>query len=278
MSKGVLIFAYNSKLDYVSIATIAAKLVRKYLDLPVTLVTNVDVPDDSVFDQIIIQETTGTAYDRVFNFSSGKERVQWHNQNRSNAYELSPYDQTLLLDADYLVFDDSLKKLFNTNLEFACYNSVTDISGQQDLQLGARVGNPGIPMQWATVVYFTKNLLAASIFGFMQSIKKDYLYYAGAYNFGAELFRNDYTLSIALQALTGYNTSNFTAIPGSLTTSNTMMEIQEARSNGEIVFVWQYNPRDKPQITKISNTSVHVMNKKSITDTVILQQLGELAK
>ena len=275
MSKGVLIFAYNSKLDYVSIATVAAKLVRKHLGLPVTLVTNIPVTD-AVFDQVIIQETTGTAYDRVFNFSSGKERVQWHNQNRSNAYDLSPYDQTLLLDADYLVFDQSLRRLFNTNLEFACYDSVSDISGQQDLQRGARVGNPGIPMQWATVVYFTKSVLAASIFGFMQAIKKDYLYYAGAFNFGAELFRNDYTLSIALQALTGYNTSNFTAIPGTLSTSNTMMEIREARPNGEIVFVWQYNWREKPQLTKITNTSVHVMNKKSITDPVVLSQLTEL--
>jgi len=275
MSKGVLIFAYNSKLDYVSIATVAAKLVRKHLDLPVTLVTNAQV-DDSVFDQIIIQENTGTAYDRVFNFSSGREKVQWHNQNRSNAYELSPYDQTLLLDADYLVFDSSLKKLFDTNLEFACYDNVSDISGQQDLQLGARVGNPGIPMQWATVVYFTKNLLAASIFKFMQSIKKNYLYYASAYNFGAELFRNDYTLSIALQALTGYNTSNFSAIPGKLLTANTLTEIQEARPNGEIVLTWHNEQR--LQVTKIINTSIHVMNKKSITDPVILSQLTELAQ
>lgn len=278
MSKGVVIFAYNSKLNYVDIATIAAGLVKKHLGLPVTLITNAIDVDRTAFDTVIHTELEGSELTRDFNFGSVIERMPWHNQNRSSAYDLSPYDQTLLIDADYLIFNRSLLSLFDTNLEFACYNKIHDVTGWTGLQDGAVVGNPGIPMQWATVVYFTRNALAESVFGFMKDIKSNYEYYAGAYNFSTHLFRNDYTLSIALQALTGYNTNNFTAIPGSLASVDTEVDIHEVRPNGEIVFVWNRIKGTAPKVTKIKNTSVHIMNKKSITDINIIQQLKVLTQ
>lgn len=278
MSKGILIFAYNSTINYVSIATVAARLAKKYLDLPVTLVTNVDWADRSVFDQVINQDLVGTSYQRVFNFAGRSHKTQWHNQNRSSAYELSPYDQTLLIDADYLIFNNNHKKLFDTNLEFACYNKVLDVTGWQGLQQGARVGNPGIPMQWATVVYFTKNPLAKALFDYMGLIKKEYKYFSAVYNYTMELFRNDYTLSMALQTLTGYNQSNFTAIPGALISANTTVEILEVRPNGDIVFNWTYGKSQTVNVTRINGTSVHIMNKQSITDPRILNELEGFAR
>lgn len=276
MSKGIVIFAYNSKLDYVSIATIAAQLAKKHLGLPVTLITDTEEVDYDVFDNVIIQQSNSRGQ-RVFKFANRTERTVWHNQNRSNAYELSPYDQTLLIDADYLIFNNSLAKLFDTNLEFACYDRVHELSGWTSLQNGARVGDPGIHMQWATVVYFTKCELAENVFGFMQTIKENYGYYSGLYNFSMELFRNDYTLSIALQVLTGYNQNNFTQIPGTLISANTPVEIAEARPNGEVVLTWTES-NGKKKVTKVTNTNIHIMNKDSIINPVILSQLRELAQ
>lgn len=275
MSKGILIFAYNSKLNYIDIATVAAKLAKKHLGLPVTVVTDTTAVDQTVFDGVIVQQLNTSSSKRLFKYADGtKDLTEWHNTNRSNAYELSPYDQTLLIDADYLMFNDSLGKLFDTDLEFACYDSVHEISGWAGLQNTARVGYPGIHMQWATVVYFTKNKLAKSIFKFMQVVKENYMYYSTAYNFTTELFRNDYTLSIALQALTGYSRNNFTAIPGHLITANTGIDIIDVRSNGEIVFSWTH--KEKQHVTRIKNTNVHIMNKKTITEPVILEQLKAL--
>jgi len=281
MSKGAVIFAYNSTIDYVAMATLAARLVQKHLDIPVTLITNATEVESGVFDQIILQGLVDKEYERVFKFGSSKERVVWHNQNRSSAYDLSPYDQTLLIDADYLIFDSGLKYLFDTNNDIACYNHVVDINGSRGLQRGARVGNPGIPMQWATVMYFTKNQLAQGVFEFMQGIKENYLYYAGAYNFTAQLYRNDYALSIALQALTGYNNKNFRAIPGSLLTANTGIDIAEVRKSGEIVFSWDHKKTETQaagkSFTMLKDTNIHIMNKRTITDTDIIDQLTELA-
>lgn len=276
MSKGVLIFAYNSKLDYVSIATVAARLVKKYLGLPVTLVTNTTEVDYGVFDRVIFQDLEGSNFNRTFWFKGQKENMPWHNQNRSSAYELSPYDQTLLIDADYLMFNNSLLKLFDTDLEFACFDDVLDISGNKSLKAGAHVGIPGIPMQWATVVYFTKCTLAEYVFSMMQSIKDEYTYYSEAYNFNNILFRNDFAISIALQALTGYSSKNFTSIPGALITANTGTDLIEVRPNNELVFSW--TGRDnKSYLTKIKNTNIHIMNKRNISNADILAQLNELA-
>lgn len=277
MSKGVLIFAYNSSLNYVEMATVAAKLVKKYLDLPVTLVTNSIEVTDRVFDNIILQDLGESKFERVFNFGTSKEKVIWHNQNRSSAYDLSPYDQTLLIDADYLMFDNNLKYLFDTSLEIACYNRVVDITGSNHLQLGARVGFPGIPMQWATVLYFTKNKLAMSVFDLMKIIRNNYLYYSAAYNFDPQLFRNDYALSIALQALTGYNTKKFTIIPGPLMTANSSVALTEVRKSGELIFKWKHHNNSKSLMIRLRDTNIHIMNKRTITDHAIVQQITEFA-
>ena len=276
MSKGVLIFAYNSKLDYVSLASVAASLVNKHLDLPVTLVTDTDKVDRSLFDQVIVQPLSGTSFERVFKFGSETVKVPWHNQGRASAYDLSPYDQTLLLDADYLQFNNNLKFLFDTNLDVSCYDRIHDVSCWEGLQREAWVGFPGISMQWATALYFTKSRAAEAVFDMMKMVKENYAYYGALYNFGTELFRNDYTLSIALQTLSGYGKVNFCPIPGNLITTNTGIELFEARPNGELVFVWKYN--DTYRVNKIKNTNVHIMNKKSITDSRIIGQLWELAK
>lgn len=277
MSKGALIFAYNSKVDYLSIATISARLVKKYLDIPVALVTDVDYADNKVFDEIIINNDKSSYRNRTLKYHNRKETIPWYNQNRSSAYDLSPFDQTLLIDADYLIFNDNLKALFDTNLEFACYDRVVDISGHEGLQHGAKVGNPGIHMQWATVVYFTKCQLSRAVFDFMKLIKNNYNYYALAYNFNTELFRNDFAISIALQALTGYNQNNFTAIPGKLLTANTGTEIAQVRPNGEIVFIW-WDKNNTKQTIKIKNTNIHIMNKATMVDSVVLKGLEEIAR
>ena len=271
-SKGLLIFAYNSKIDYIGIATVAAKLAKKHLGLPVTLVTNVSTNLDPVFDQVILKETTGPQYERSFKFTHSKERTVWHNQNRSSAYDLSPYDKTLLIDADYLMFNDSLGKLFDTDIDFACFDDVYDLTGDTVLQNTAIVGRPGVKMQWATVVYFTKSKFAQSVFEYMTLIKSHYSYYAALYDFSLELFRNDYTLSIALQTLSGYSEDNFNKIPGRLITANTGTEIIDVRSNGEVVFSW-YNKDQQQNVTKIRNANLHIMNKVTITDPRVLEKL-----
>jgi hypothetical protein len=102
VTKGYLIFAQNNKSDdYVKMAYVLAmsiKLTQKTI-ANVTLVT--DIPDavqehwKDVFDEVIANPWSDDAW-----FST------WKIENRWKLYTVSPYDETVILDADMLFLSD----------------------------------------------------------------------------------------------------------------------------------------------------------------------------
>jgi hypothetical protein len=251
MSKGAVIYAYNSTFDYVKSAEFAAKQVKKYLGIPVTLITDTDTGPD-VFDTVINKPNKSPAATRSI-VTSGSEqlRFEWKNQNRASAYDLSPYDQTLLIDADYFMFNDSLKCLFDSDFEFSCSEDIVDVASH--ITTPVRVSSISMQMCWATVVYFTKCKFSESVFSFMETIRNNWQYYSMLYNFNSDLFRNDYALSIALHALSGFDRHR-TRLPIKLHTIFTSIEILDVRDD-EVVFATHSG------INKIKGTNLHVMNK-----------------
>jgi len=96
MSQGFLIFAQNNKTDdYVKQAYLCALSGTYSGNKNFTLVTEFQVPQEYylVFDKIIYLKT-----DKAKN-------SEWKIENRTKAYELSPYDETIVLDSDVLVLD-----------------------------------------------------------------------------------------------------------------------------------------------------------------------------
>ena len=124
MTKGVVLFAYNNALvDYVGLAIKSTKLIKEHLNLPVTLVTdssdwlNKTYPDDvALFDNIISSLDNTTQKKRFYDGSLHYELVPWKNSTRSNVYELTPYDETLVIDVDYILNSNYLLNLFKLNL------------------------------------------------------------------------------------------------------------------------------------------------------------------
>ena len=111
ISRGVLIHAYNNEeVDYTLIALCNALAIKTHLHVPVCLVTNHgslnwlrqnhDGLVDHAFDHIIQQEA-GQVGDRRFNDTATHHMLPWSNQSRSDSYALSPFYETLLIDADY---------------------------------------------------------------------------------------------------------------------------------------------------------------------------------
>jgi hypothetical protein len=90
MTVGALIFAHNNDhIDYVSMARWSAKNIERHLGIPTHIVTDSPVVDvDSV----------NTRW-----FGDYDKDMVWHNQSRVTAYEISPWDHTFVLDADYVV-------------------------------------------------------------------------------------------------------------------------------------------------------------------------------
>lgn len=260
MSRGIVIFAYvNGPIDYFDIADIAAGLAKRHLDLPVTLVTNVE-RQPKYADNVIITETPDTRDYRTF----GDLKTEWLNGNRASVYDLTPYDQTLMIDADYFIMNDQLMKLFDTDLEFACYDKVCDVTGNTAFeQAHIRLAKTSIPMLWATVVYFTKCELAESVFKFMDTIRQNWDFYSNLYGFTASLYRNDYALSVALQALTGFGIGNYATIPGKLFTANTDTYIFAVKPDHFVI------ASDYRGLDRVIGESVHFMNKQNLISEVI---------
>jgi hypothetical protein len=145
--------------------------------------------------------------------------------------------------------------MFDTDIEIACFDKINDLSGNNpDL---VRIADISIPMVWATVVFFKKCKLAESVFSFMEEIKENWKYYSAAFLFRGTNYRNDYSLSVALFALTGYSTRNFYRLPGKLQTIFSNVSIVDVREN-EIVY------KQNTLINKVINTNVHCMNKLEI--------------
>lgn len=231
-------------------------MAKKQLNLPVTLITDVQPVELKYIDNVVLFDKD-EVNSRTFVISDKAIRMNWKNLTRSSIYELSPYDRTLLIDCDFFMFNNSLAGLFESDLEFACYSDVTDLTQQNTFANDMHV--------WATVMYFTKSKFAESVFGFMKVIKDNYEYYSLLRNMNKTVYRNDLTLDIALKALAGYteNLQQYT-IPGKLPSLSTNVDIVEFRpKTGELLVSAPLlnNRRYKRTIYKFSKTNVHIMNK-----------------
>jgi hypothetical protein len=113
MSKGAILFAFNSpKFNYYDMAVATAKRINHFLNLPVTVVT----------DQESVPTTQSYNFDKVIVTDADKNNIRehniWINKGRFQAYDFSPYDETILLDTDYMVNSDKLLRTFNIYDDF----------------------------------------------------------------------------------------------------------------------------------------------------------------
>ena len=199
LTQGVLIFAFNNEAtDYIAMAAWSAKNIRRHLNLPVAVVT--DAPEAAAqhkFEHIIVTapDTGGSRH-----FADYGTTVTWHNAGRINAYELSPFDQTLVLDADYVVASDSLLDILRIPQQFAAFSDAFEPSSMTNLKT---FGEYKMPMWWATVMMFRRGNISQFIFDSMQMIRANWQHYRDLYGIHQSNYRNDYALSIALGLVVG---------------------------------------------------------------------------
>ena len=169
MSTGALIFAFNNEeTDYIAMAEWNAYNIRQHLNIPVALVTdNETAGRNPAFDRVIkaLPAKGGTRY-----FEDYKATVTWNNAGRTDAYNLTPWDQTLVLDADYVVASDALKPILTSPQDFLAFRKSFNIANP-DADFCDSFGRYKFPMWWATVMMFRKSNTAQYIFDSMEMIK-----------------------------------------------------------------------------------------------------------
>ena len=222
ISKGICIFAYNNeKIDYIRLSIICAILAKKNLNLPIALITDkntlgyVENHFDKkllkyCFNYFIVEEVDKQSNKRIHKDSPWYEFVApFINSNKHDIIKLSPFEKTLLIDSDYLILNNNLLKLFDSNIDLAAFKNALSIRNDPMLPNEIFLHPMGIKMIWSTVIYFTKSKLNYLFFDLWEHVKNNYEYYQMIYKFPKGLYRTDYAVSIANHILSGRNSNDF---------------------------------------------------------------------
>jgi hypothetical protein len=273
MTQGILIFAFNSDgVDYVKMAILSAKRAKKFLNRPVSLVTDSkkhlmdNFPNDvAVFDNIIESIDNTTQTKRFYNGSNTFTKYVWKNSNRVDCYTATPYDETLVIDSDFIINSSFLSYVWEQPNEFLIYAKHNDLAGWRNTSEFEFVSEQSIPFYWATVFYFKKSKHNESFFSLIRHIKENWIYFVKLYQLNSTKFRNDIAFSIAIHMMNGFTTGNFaTPIANKLTYTLDRDFLIKQNDQSMTFLVQANNSTDTYTLVKTANLDVHVMNKSSL--------------
>ena len=285
MTQGILIYAHNTRaVDYALLSVISAGLAKKQLSMPASLVTDDSTVSwmkqsqifhlaEKVFENIIVADRPITNNQRRLYDGENNSTVPFVNVNRDTAWNLTPYDRTLLIDSDFLIFSDVLNKYWNTDCDLLIGESINDIYSQDRMKyLDRHVSDTGVKLYWATTVMFTKNQNTRLFFDTVNHVKENYRYYADVFRFDHRQFRNDIAFSVSKHILDGYVESNLGTLPPILSAldRDILYEVNDQR----LTFLIDHKLDSNYCAASISGVDIHIMNKQSIIRNQ--QQLLEL--
>ena len=255
MSKGILIFAFNNeKIDYEKLAN-ANKLMIEY---------NMDVPVH------IISKTTEPVSFTTRHYKDYNQNLSFKNGLRWDAFHLSPFDETLVLDADYLIMNNSLNAIWGNVNSLMMNTQIQPLYANEFIE-DDRLNVGGINMAWATAIYFKKTELVEHFFTIMEHVYENYAYYRQVYEFHGDLYRNDFAASISRHMLNSFTDNTMVDIPflptNKIVIAKPEDEIVEFKNINHVkVKIVIPNKPNECIVNSIKNTNVHFLNKKTILD------------
>jgi hypothetical protein len=217
MSKGLLYYAHNNpEIDYLKLACVSSSMAQYNLGVEnITVVTdsdslnytskNINI-DNYVSNVILTDKDLNFKLKNYRNYRDTNHSIKnlsFYNANRCDAYNISPYDQTIVLDVDYLIMSDSLNNCWDHNNELMLHHDVKDIQFKRD-DSWKRVSDLGITMYWATVVYFQKTDYTESFFNIVKHVKENWSFYKELYTLPGTIYRNDFSFSVAAHVMNGF--------------------------------------------------------------------------
>lgn len=253
-SSGILVFAFDTPdCSYTTIAERTIRLAKKHLKMHATIVVNDPSYRTHNFDDVRV---VGNWYRPNLKVNLRRtEFVAWNNFGRWNAYNLSPYETTYLLDADYCVFSPGLASA--QDREFLCYKINNNVDGQAE----ALMGKYSLPHVWATAIRFRKTEFSRDVFNLMQQVEEHWEYYRNLYNIEGSKFRNDYALTIALNVLGGYEVSQHRMYTWPfMTISTPVVSLEIYNHSGKDDGYW-HTVRTRTHALVVALTDLHIMDK-----------------
>lgn len=276
-------FAHNNtEIDYFRLAVVNSFLIQKNLGIKdITVVT-----DSATYEYALAllgEDLINNAISNIIfnekdiNFKSTNIRLykdtrntpmqlSFYNLNRCDAYALSPYDETILIDVDYLIFSDMLNQCWGHNNDLMMNWHFTDVMPERNYEkIHSRVNPLGITQYWATVVYFRKTPYAESFFNIARHVQNNNLYYKMLYKLPGSLYRNDFTFSIAAHMCTGFIDKALPQLPVTLYKTFDTDDVYSVPNMNEIVlYLEKFRAPGDFILTRWKDLDIHVMNKWAI--------------
>ena len=262
MSRGLLLYAFNTEnVDYYKMAIATAKRANHFLNLPVSVITDGSTileNYDYKFDNVFIQDADK---------SNRKGKSVWINKGRYSAYEFSPYDETILLDTDYLINSDKLLHLFEIYHDFMCCDRTSFLMAIDEKQ--ESISTRSFLTLWATLIIFRKSNKAKQIFECLEMVQKNYSHYATIYGFLDGMYRNDYALTFAVRIVNGNMLDTTDYIPWNLVhLGKEAKAYRTTDSDFNTAYLLMTETNNKKHYINIKDTDFHVMDKSNFMELV----------
>ena len=199
MTRGFLVLAQNSDTDYIRQAyalALSIKATQPNIN-NISLVTNDIVPEEyhAAFDKII-----------PIPFGDHAENSSWKVENRWKLYHASPYDETIVFDADVLVLEN-IERIwkFVNNRTLIFSSNVTDYKNRivTDKTYRKVFVENNLPDLYSGMFYFRKSSEALEFFKLVEFITYNWerIYYEVTPKSMQKFFSMDVSFAIASKIL-----------------------------------------------------------------------------
>ena len=274
--RGMLMFAHDNGLfSYGKMAYVSALTATYYINECISLATDKQTWEtlitayphaEDVFEEPIFIDHTDNNY-RHFDLVDGtRTRAKYHNLTRLRAYDLSPYDETLLLDTDLIFQDTSLQRVWGSDSCIRMNHEISDmVKNSPNNNRTIPIGDNSLTSLWATICYFRKSKTAEQFFEVSDYVADNFEYYGTLYGFPIGIVRVDFVMTIAAHIMSGYiNEARSVVEP--LPTEDTLYawnrDILINVERGKSTFM----SNDGQPFPVSAYRTVHCMNKDSMMD------------
>jgi len=273
MSKGYLLIAQNNGAnDYVKQAVFCAKRIKKFCNnASVSIITNSigylqENFNGTIFDHIIDGNSLPSTenYRLLFDGALSSKTVKWKNVGRDMLYDLTPYEETIVLDTDYIISNDNLDKCFGSVNDIMMYKDSEYLGNNSSKEL-TRCADQCIDFYWATIIYFKKTPEVKLFFDLVSHIRENWMYYNYLYQINSNNFRNDFAFSIAIHTINNMSNNKFvTELPGKMYYTKDQDFLEKIQDEKMIFLVGKDNHLGEYTLLSTQGLNVHILNKSSL--------------
>jgi hypothetical protein len=230
----------------------------------VTIITDRDTLSTADTTEYLFDNTIVIEADR----SNSRGKSSWLNKGRYGVYDLTPYDETLVLDTDYMINSARLLETFEQPSDFVCYQDSSYML--RDDVINEKMSTQSLSIYWATVMRFSKTDRVRDVFKMIEMVQRNYEHYSILHKFLPYQYRNDYALTIALRTVNGHLDNQEDSITGKLIHAGeavTVERVDDVTYNVKSDTV--INNRTRQQYIQVKDFDFHMLNKNNFMELMV---------